>query len=143
MKVQRTTVPIPTNILPAMIRRAKIDAERSGYKTLRAYLEALIEQGLANDENTTGAKKPTLSLAAAYPSSAWALGPAVLIHRTVRALEAVAERARAGDDVGTLERDLTALRREISEHLLTLRQDYDREVEDRDARHYGRMGGIE
>ena len=65
------------------------------------------------------------------------------MHRTVAALEAVADRVRAGEDVGSLERDLTALRREIGEHLFALRRDYDREVELRDARQYGRLGGVE
>ncbi len=125
-----------------------MDAEREGFRSLRAYLEALIAQGLVGERDVAGSAQPepdeqTKALAAAYPSSAWALGPTILIHRTVVALEAVAERTRAGEDVGTLERDLTALRREIGEHLFALRRDYDLEVEARDQQHYGRLGGVE
>ncbi len=123
-----------------------MDAEREGFRSLRAYLEALIAQGLVGERDAAGSAQPdeqTKALAAAYPSSAWALGPTILIHRTVVALEAVAELVRAGEHVGTLERDLTALRREIGEHLFALRRDYDLEVEARDQQHYGRLGGVE
>jgi hypothetical protein len=145
----RTTVPIPTNIKPAMIERAKADADRAGYKSLRAYLEALIDRGVIADEEIGEGEEPeepdeqTKSLAAAYPSSAWALGPAVLGNRTVVAIEALTERIRAGEDVEALRVDLMSLRWKIGEHLLSLRADYDREVEARDRRHYGRLGGVE
>jgi hypothetical protein len=140
MNANRTTVPVATNILPEMLERAKVDAERKGYRSLRAYLEALIAQ---DDDDSPLAEEETQALTAAYPSSAWALGPTILLHRTVVALEAVAQRIRAGEDVGTLERDLTALRREIGEHLFALREDYDHEVEARDQRHYRRGGVVE
>ncbi len=130
-----------------MLQRARIDAERAGFRTLRAYLEALIAQGLVTsdraDEAPVVVDEQAQGLAAAYPSSAWALGPAVLGNRVVLAMEALTERIRAGEDVGTLERDLAALRREIVGHLIGLRNDYDREVEVRDRRHYGRLGGVE
>jgi hypothetical protein len=145
MKRHRRTVPVGTDILPAMRDRLKADAERGGYPSVKAYLERLIVQGIV-DVEPDEAKKPdeqTQGLAAAYPSAAWAFGPTILMHRVVRGLDDVHERMRAGEDVGTLERDFTELRREISEHLLALRKDYDREVETRDRRHYGRLGGVE
>ncbi len=147
VKVHRTSVPITTNIRPEMLQRARVDSERAGFRTLRAYLEALIAQGLvADDIDDTGTNEPneqTKSLAAAYPSSAWALGPAILGNRLVLAVEALTQRIQAGEDVGTLEHDLTLLRRDVVEHLIGLRRDYDREVELRDRRHYGRLGGVE
>ncbi len=145
----RKTVPVPTNISPAMLERARIAAEGAGYRSLRAYLEALIAQGLiaeTPDEFTPNGSIPNdqlQALATAYPSSAWALGPAVLMHRTVAALEAVAERTRAGEDIELLHGDLMSLRWEIGQTLLALRADYDREVAKRDARYYGHFGGIE
>jgi hypothetical protein len=81
--------------------------------------------------------------AAAYPSSAWAFGPAVLENRTLAALEALAERIQSGEDCEALRADLMSLRWEIGQMLLGLRVDYDREVEVRDAKHYGRSGGVE
>lgn len=147
MKPNRTTVAVGTHVRPEMLEQAKADAERGGYRSLRAYLEALIAQGIVPEAQDIARPiepdEQAQSLAAAYPSAAWAIGPAILMHRTVAALEAVAERVRAGEDVGSLERDLTALRREIGEHLFALRRDYDREVELRDARQYGRLGGVE
>jgi len=143
----RTTVPVTTNIRPELLQRARVDSERAGFRTLRAYLEALIAQGfVADDRDDSGPNEPneqTQSLAAAYPSSAWALGPTILGHRLVLAIEALTERTRAGENVGTLEHDLAALRRDVVEHLIGLRRDYDREVELRDRRHYGRLGGVE
>jgi hypothetical protein len=138
----RTTVPVATNILPEMLERAKADVERAGFRSLRAYLEALIAQGLTAEQDVTASAPDgqTLTLAAAYPSSAWAIGPTVLIHRTVAALGALAERIRAGEDVESLRVDLMSLRWEIGQHLLALRADYDREVAGRDARHYARFG---
>jgi hypothetical protein len=51
------------------------------------YLEALIAQGLVLDGDQEPEARPeTQTLAAAYPSSSWAIGPAVLAHRTVAAL---------------------------------------------------------
>jgi hypothetical protein len=128
-----------------MLQRARADSERAGFRTLRAYLEALIAQGLVvdPDESPLEPDAQTQSLAAAYPSSAWALGPTILGNRLVVAIETLSERIRAGEEVGTLERDLASLRREIVEHLVGLRHDYDREVEARDRRHYGRLGGVE
>lgn len=147
VKVHRTSVPITTNIRPEMLQRARVDSERAGFRTLRAYLEALIAQGLvADDGDDTGPNEPneqTKSLAAAYPSAAWALGPAILGNRLVLAVEALTQRIQAGEDVGTLEHELTLLRRDVVEHLIGLRRDYDREVELRDRRHYGRLGGVE
>jgi len=141
----RTTVPVPTNIRPEMIERAKADAERAGFRSLRAYLEMLITQGLVAEEDAepTPPDKQTLTLAAAYPSSAWALGPTILMHRTVAALEALADRTRAGEDIDALRIDLMSLRWEIGQHLLALRADYDREVAARDDRHYARFGRID
>jgi hypothetical protein len=142
----RNTVPVTTSIRPEMLDQAKADAERSGYKTLRAYLEALIDQGLLPVEDDLIDESPdaqTKSLAAAYPSSAWALGPAILMNRSVMALEALTERIRAGEEVEPLRADLMSLRWEIGQHLLRLREDYDREVQVRDLRHYGRLGGVE
>ena len=138
----RTTVDVPIQIAPYFLVALKADAERAGYGTQRAYLEALIAQGLvAEDEREPSASdEQTQSLAAAYPSSTWAIGPAVLAHRTVTALEALAERTRAGEDVEALRVDLMSLRWEIGQHLLALRADYDREVAARDARHYARFG---
>jgi hypothetical protein len=147
VKVHRTSVPITTNIRPEMLQRVRIDAERNGFRTLRAYLEALIAQGIISvdrdDIGSDGPDEQAQTLAAAYPSSAWALGPAILGNRVVLATEALTERIRAGEHVGSLERELATLRREIVEHLIGLRQDYDREVELRDRRHYGRLGGVE
>ena len=143
----RTTVPIPTNIKPAMVERAKVDADRGGYKSLRAYLEALIDQGVVDGRDAEDEPEEpdaqTKSLAAAYPSSAWALGPAILANRTVVALEALADRIGAGEDVQALRVDLMSLRWEIGQHLLSLRADYDREVEARDRRHYARFGTVD
>jgi hypothetical protein len=141
----RTTVPVTTNIRPEMLERAKAEAERAGFRSLRAYLEALIAQGLVPEEDhePDTPDEQTLTLAAAYPSSAWALGPTVLMHRTVAALEALAERARGGEDVESLRLDLMSLRWEIGQHLLALRADYDREVQARDARHYARFGRVD
>ena len=138
----RTTVPVATNILPEMLERAKADVERAGFRSLRAYLEALIVQGLIAEEDVTGPApdEPTLTLAAAYPASAWAIGPTILAHRIVLALEALAQRISAGEDVESLRADLMSLRWEIGQHLLALRGDYDREVAIRDARHYARFG---
>jgi hypothetical protein len=131
-----------------MLARAKADAERDGYQTLRAYLEALIAQGIVPDEvgddiEPDEPDEQTKSLAAAYPSSAWAFGPAILMNRVVVAIEALTERIRAGDDVESLRCDLMSLRWELGQHLLGLRRDYDREVEIRDRRHYGKLGGVE
>jgi hypothetical protein len=141
----RTTVPVPTNIRPEMIERAKADAERAGFRSLRAYLEALIAQGLVTDEDAepNPPDEQTLTLAAAYPSSAWALGPTILMHRTVAAIEALTERAKSDEDVTELRADLMSLRWEIGQHLLALRGDYDREVAARDARHYARFGRVD
>jgi hypothetical protein len=141
----RTTVPVPTNIRPEMLDRAKADAERAGYRSLRAYLEALIVQGITEEEGAAPnvPDEETLTLAAAYPSSAWGIGPTVLMHRTVAALDALAERTRDGEDVESLRTDLMSLRWEIGQHLLGLREDYDREVQARDARHYARFGRID
>lgn len=148
MKVNRKTVAVGTMIRPDLLERAKADGDRAGYRTLRTYLEALIVQGLIVDDSVSNEEplKPdeqTKALAAAYPSSAWGLAPTVIGHHVVRALAALAPRIAAGEDVGSLERDLTALRREITEHMVGLRRDYDREVEARDQRHYGRLGGME
>lgn len=148
MKPNRTTVAVGTHVRPEILERAKADADRAGYRTLRAYLEALIAQGLVVDEDASEEETPkpdehTKALAAAYPSSAWGLAPTVIAHHVVQALAALAPRIGAGEDVGSLEHDLTALRREIAEHLVALRRDYDCEVELRDQRHYGRLGGVE
>ena len=141
----RTTVPVPTNIRPEMIERAKADAERAGFRSLRAYLEMLIARGLVTDEDVKpdAPNDQTLSLAATYPSSAWALGPTILMHRTVVAIEALTERAQAGEEVTALLTDLMSLRWEIGQHLLALREDYDREVEARDERYYARFGCVD
>jgi hypothetical protein len=146
MKCNRTTVPVTTNIRPELLDRAKADGDRAGYRTLRAYLEALITQGLTSDRPTEEPDEPdeqTKALVSAYPSAAWALGPSILVHRTVLALEALTDRIRAGENVGALERDLTVLRKDIGAELWHLRGAYDREVAARDARHYGRQGGVE
>jgi hypothetical protein len=130
-----------------MLERARIDTERSGFRTLRAYLEALIAQGIVTDRADKAEllqpNEQAQTLSAAYPSSAWALGPAILGNRLVLAIEALTERIQAGEDVGSLAGDLASLRREIVEHLVGLRRDYDREVESRDRRQYGRLGGVE
>jgi hypothetical protein len=138
----RTTVPVPTNIRPEALARAKADAGRAGYRTLREYLEALISQGLVllDEQEPPEAAPEAQTLAAAYPSSSWAIGPAVLAHRTVAALDVLAERIAAGEDVEPLRVDLMSLRWEIGQHLLALRADYDREVAARDARHFARFG---
>lgn len=141
----RTTVPVPTYIRPEMVERAKADANRAGFRSLRAYLEMLITQGLVVEEDAepNPPDEQTATLAAAYPSSAWALGPTILMHRTVAAIEALTERAQSGEDVTALRVDLMSLRWEIGQHLLALRADYDREVAARDARHYARFGSID
>jgi hypothetical protein len=142
----RQTFSIPTSISAALIEQVKADAERSGYHTLRAYLEALIAQGLISEEDHEPGAAPdeqTQTLAAAYPSSAWAFGPAILASRVVLAIDALTERIQTGEDVEALRADLMSVRREIVEHLMGLRADYDREVEARDRRHYGRLGGVE
>jgi hypothetical protein len=141
MSTSRRTIPIPTRILAEVVEAAKFAAERSGHKTLRAYIEQVIAQGIV-DGAPVSAEHPQ-SLAATYPSSSWALGPTVLSHRTVMALDALAERIRAGEDCGALRADLMSLRWEIGQQLLALRVDYEREVEKRDAKHYGRLGGVE
>jgi hypothetical protein len=143
----RTTVDVPIQIAPHYVAKLKVDAERAGYPTQRAYLEALIAQGVVTGDPSAdealASDEQTQSLAAAYPSSAWALGPTILGSRVVLALEALTERIRAGDDVEALRCDLMSARREIVEHLLALRTDYDREVETRDRRHYARFGTID
>jgi hypothetical protein len=137
----RTTVPVPTNIRPDLLERAKAEVQRAGFRSLRAYLEALIAQGLVDDDGgEVGFNTQTRTLSAAYPSATWAIGPALLAHRTVAALEALAERTRAGEHVEALRADLMSLRWEIGQHLLELRADYDREVAARDARHYAGFG---
>jgi hypothetical protein len=146
VKANRTSVPITTNIKPEMLARARADADRRGYTTLRAYLEKLIAQGLDDEDDPD--ESPVLdeqgeSLAAAYPSSAWAFGPGILGNRVVMALEALAERIRAGEDMEPLRTDLTSLRFEIAQNLLGLRKDYDREVEVRDRRHFARFGTVD
>jgi hypothetical protein len=79
----RASVPRDTEVLVTL----KADAERAGYRTQRAYLEALIAQGLVPEEGREPDEQ-TQSLAAAYPSSAWALGPTILANRIVLAIEA-------------------------------------------------------
>lgn len=132
---------VPTAIHPGMVKRAKDNASRRGFKTLRSYLEALIAQGL--DDDPPASEDLSETLASAYPSSAWALGPAVLANRTVAALDALAERIQDGEDCEALRADLMSLRWEIGQMLLALRVDYDTEVEVRDAKHYRRLGGVE
>jgi hypothetical protein len=133
---------VATNIRPDLLDRAIAQAQRAGFRSLRAYLEALITQGLAPDGavSTTVPDGRTLTLAAAYPSSAWAIGPTILAHRAVAALEALAQRVAAAEETESLRVDLMSLRWEIGQHLLALRADYDREVAARDARHYARFG---
>lgn len=140
--VKRKTVPIPTRVDPASVSRAQKALNRGGtHYTLRTYLEALIAQGIV--EGAPVSAKQIESLASMYPSSEWALGPAVLAHRTVAALDALAGRILAGEDCEALRADLMSLRWEIGQMLLALRVDYDREVEARDSKHYGRLGGVE
>jgi hypothetical protein len=142
----RTTVNVPVQIAPHFIGALKADADRAGYKTQRAYLEKLIAQGLPADDDPNEPAvigEESKTLAAAYPSSAWAMGPAILANRVVLAMEALTERIRAGEDVEALRTDLMSVRREMVEHLMALRTDYDREVEARDRRHYARFGTID
>jgi hypothetical protein len=141
----RTTVDVPIQIAPHFLVTLKADAERAGYRTQRAYLEALIAQGLLPEEDRepSAPDEQTQALAAAYPSSAWALGPAILANRVVLSIEALTERIKAGEEVETLRVDLMSVRREIVEHLMSLRADYDREVESRDRRHYARFGTVD
>jgi hypothetical protein len=169
--VRRETVPLPTRVSPETVKRAVADARRAGYTSLRGYLENLIAQGLdpvgaVRVEMHSGGEIPHLekavgrdgksypaskngidkqgeSLAAAYPSSAWAFGPGILGNRVVRALEALAERIREGEDMEALRTDLTSVRFEIAQNLLGLRKDYDREVEVRDRRHFARFGTVD
>src|ERR1035441_2485902 len=135
----RASVPRDTEVL---VMTLKADAERAGYRTQRAYLEALIAQGLVPEEGREPDEQ-TQSLAAAYPSSAWALGPTILANRVVLAIEALTQRIRDGEDVAALGSDLLFVRQEIVEHLMALRADYDREVQARDRRHYARFGPID
>jgi hypothetical protein len=143
----RKTFSIPTSISKEFIEQLRLDAGERKYPTVREYLEALITRGLRRDYDPS--KKVfepgelPRALASAYPSSAWALGPAVLAHRTVAALDALSERIQAGEDCETLRADLMSLRWEIGQMLLALRADYDTEVEARDDKHYGRLGGVE
>ena len=83
----RSTVDVPIQIAPQFLVTLKGDADRAGYRTQRAYLEALIAQGLVPEEGREPDEQ-TQSLAAAYPSSAWALGPTILANRIVLAIEA-------------------------------------------------------
>jgi hypothetical protein len=129
----RQTFSIPTSISRASIDKVKANAERLGYKSLRAYIEALIDCEDA----------PPPPLAASYPSSTWAIGPTVLGHRTLHALDALTDRIRSGEDCEALRADLMSLRWEIGQMLLALRVDYDSEVEARDAKHYGRFGMVD
>jgi hypothetical protein len=139
-KRNRGTVPVGTDISPEMRERLRADAARMRYPTFRAYLEALIEQGLVDG---LPADEQLESLGTTYPSSSWALGPTILGNRLVRAVEALTERIHGGEDMGALRTDLMSLRREVVAHLLTLRADYDREVQVRDARHYARFGTVD
>jgi hypothetical protein len=134
----RASVPRDTEVLVTL----KADAERAGYRTQRAYLEALIAQGLVPEEGREPDEQ-TQSLAAAYPSSAWALGPTILANRIVLAIEALTKRIRDSEDVAALQSDLLSVRQEIAEHLMALRAEYDREVQARDRRHYARFGTID
>jgi hypothetical protein len=138
----RSTVDVPIQIAPQFLVTLKGDADRAGYRTQRAYLEALIAQGLVPQEGREPDEQ-TQSLAAAYPSSAWALGPTILANRVVLAIEALTQRIRDGEDVAALGSDLLSVRQEIVEHLMALRADYDREVQARDRRHYARFGTID
>jgi hypothetical protein len=140
-RVKRTTIPLPTRLRPEIVKRAIDAADRRSDKSLRAYMEALIAQGLVKGAPVSA--KQTESLASAYPSSAWAIGPAVLANRAVMALDALAERIQAGEDCEALRADLMSLRWEIGQMLLALRVDYDREVEARDAKHYKRFGTVD
>jgi hypothetical protein len=124
----RTTVGLPTRIAPSSLQRAQFDARRFGFKTLRAYLEALIKQGLVDDEH--GGDGRLGQFASAEP----ALLPTLIGHRTVRALEALSDRIDAGDDVALLEADLRALRRDVAVTLSKLHAAYEREVDARDER---------
>lgn len=125
----RTTVNVPTQIAPALVWQAQADARASGFKTLRAYLEVLITQGLsAESDDDVGGRRGQ------FLSAAPALLPTLLGHRTVRALEALTDRIDGGEDVGTLETELRSLRTEIVGALLELRGDYEREIDARDER---------
>jgi hypothetical protein len=46
----RSTVDVPIQIGPQFLVALKADADRAGYRTQRAYLEALIAQGLVLEE---------------------------------------------------------------------------------------------
>lgn len=141
----RTTVDVKVQIAPEYVARLKRDAERGRYRTQRAYLEALIAQGLVPEAEpgSQGDEDEARSIEAAFPSSALALGPAILANRTVLALEALTERIRDGQDAEALRVDLLSIRHEIVQHLMALRADYDREVAARDRRHYARFGTID
>jgi len=141
----RKTVDVQVQIAPEFVAHLKRDTERTQYRTQRAYLEALIAQGLVPEAEprTQADEAESANLQAAYPSSAWALGPTILANRVVLALEALTDRILAGEDVEPLRADLMSARHEIAQHLVALRADYDREVAARDRRHYARFGTVD
>ena len=141
----RKTVDVQVQVAPEFVAQLRLDTERARYRTQRAYLEALIAQGLV-PEAEPRANAPvgqTESLEGAFPSAASAIEPTILANRVVLALEALTERVRAGEDVEALRVDLMSVRHEIVQHLVALRADYDREVAARDRRHYARFGTVD
>jgi hypothetical protein len=143
----RKTFSIPTSIGQEFIDQLRVDAVSRKYPTVRAYLEALITRGLRKDydpkQKVLAPREVPRALHAEYPSSAWAIGPGALSHRTVKAVEALTDRIHAGEDCEALRVDLMSLRWEIGQHLLALRKDYDAEVEARDDRYYARYGKVD
>jgi hypothetical protein len=140
----RKTFSIPTSIAKEFIDQLRSDAVLRKYPTVRGYLEALITRGLRKNydpkQKVLAPREVPRALHAEYPSSAWAIGPGALSHRTVKAVEALTDRIHAGEDCETLRVDLMSLRWEIGQALLYLRRDYDAEVEARDERYYERFG---
>jgi hypothetical protein len=121
----RTTVPLSITVAPRFVEKLKSDALRRGFKTARAYLEALIDLGVPDDE---------IGLPQQFESVLPTQLPALLGHRTVLALEAVKDRIDAGEEMEPIAAELRAIRRDVANALLKSVPAYNREVDAREAR---------
>lgn len=122
---QRTTINVPLRIAPAAIAKLRHDAQISGFKTTRAYLEALIEAGLPED---------AIGLPEQFASAELARLPTLLGHRLVLALDAVRDRIDAGDDLRPLEDLIRPTIQQVADHLYALHGAYERECDAKDER---------
>ena len=116
---------VTTRIAPSSLAKLKADALRYGFKTERAYLEALIEAGLPDD---------AAGVPERFESVVPAQLPTLLGHRAVVALQAVTDRLDADEALEPIAEDLRAIRKDVTALLLRLHAGYDREIDAREAR---------